>query len=52
MGAKLVYVESYAKIYSPTLTGRLIYKIADEFYIQWETLQEAYPKAKYRGALF
>ncbi|KQY91664.1 MULTISPECIES: PssD/Cps14F family polysaccharide biosynthesis glycosyltransferase [Paenibacillus] len=52
MGAKLVYVESYAKIYSPTLTGRLIYKFADEFYIQWETLQEAYPKAKYRGALF
>ncbi|MBR2567153.1 MAG: polysaccharide biosynthesis protein [Paenibacillus sp.] len=51
-GAKLIYIESYAKIYSSSATGRLMYKISDEFFIQWETLQDSYPNAKYRGALF
>lgn len=51
-GAKLIYIESYAKIYSSSATGRLMYKISDEFFIQWETLQESYPNAKYKGALF
>ncbi|MCR2807394.1 PssD/Cps14F family polysaccharide biosynthesis glycosyltransferase [Paenibacillus soyae] len=51
-GSKIVCVESYAKIFTPSMTGRLLYKIADEFYIQWEELAESYPKAKYKGALY
>ncbi|MCM3652934.1 UDP-N-acetylglucosamine transferase subunit ALG14 [Metabacillus litoralis] len=51
-GKKIVYVESFAKVNSPSLTGKLVYKFADEFYIQWESLQEFYPKAKYRGSLY
>lgn len=51
-GAKLIYIESYAKIYSSSATGRLMYKISDEFFIQWETLQDSYPNAKYRGLYF
>ncbi len=35
---KIIYIESFAKINSPTMTGNLIYKhhIADQFYVQWE----------------
>lgn len=52
IGSKVIYIESYAKISSPSLTGKVIYKFADEFYIQWESLRKYYPKAKYRGGLF
>ncbi|MGE7683274.1 PssD/Cps14F family polysaccharide biosynthesis glycosyltransferase [Peribacillus simplex] len=51
-GKKIVYVESFAKVNSPSLTGKLVYTFADEFYIQWESLKEFYPKAKYRGSLY
>ena len=51
-GKKIIYVESFAKVSSPSLTGKLIYKFADEFYIQWESLKEFYPKAKYKGGLY
>lgn len=31
---KLIYIESFAKVTSPTETGRLLYKFADQFYVQ------------------
>lgn len=52
MGAKLVFIESFAKIDSPTLTGRILYKFADRFYIQWEELRKHYPNATYRGTIY
>lgn len=52
MGKKIIYVESFAKVDSPSVTGKLVYKFADEFYIQWESLKEYYPNAKYRGSLY
>ena len=41
---KVIYIESFAKINSPTMTGKLIYKkhIADQFYVQWEPMLEFY----------
>jgi len=51
-GAKIVYIESFAKINMPSITGKIIYQLADVFYVQWETMLDCYPKAKYRGALF
>lgn len=35
-GKKLIYIESFAKVTSPTETGKLLYKFADQFYVQWE----------------
>lgn len=51
-GAKVVYIESFAKIHSPTITGKIIYHFADKFYIQWEELKVYYPKAEYRGPIY
>lgn len=52
LGKKVVFIESYAKVSSPTLSGRLVYKIADLFIIQWEELRPFYPKAVYGGSIY
>ncbi|WP_274649399.1 PssD/Cps14F family polysaccharide biosynthesis glycosyltransferase [Paenibacillus humicola] len=49
---KIMFIESFAKIKSPTLTGQLIYRISDKFYVQWEELLKFYPKAEYRGKIY
>lgn len=52
MGKKLIYIESFAKVTSPTETGKLLYKFADQFYVQWKTMLEIYPKAIYLGGIY
>ena len=49
---KLIFIESFAKITSPTLTGKLLYKFADQFYVQWEDMIKVYPKAIYKGGIY
>ncbi len=51
-GKKLIYIESFAKISSPTLTGKFLYKYADQFYVQWEKMLEIYPNAIYKGGIY
>ena len=49
---KVIYIESFAKINSPTITGRIVYKFADDFYIQGEEMKKVYPKAHYDGEIY
>lgn len=49
---KVIFIESFAKVNSPTLTGKLIYKFADQFYVQWEDMLNVYPKAIYKGGIY
>ncbi len=49
---KVIYIESFANIETRTLTGRLVYKIADVFIVQWKSLLKLYPNAKYEGWIF
>ncbi|WP_255993618.1 PssD/Cps14F family polysaccharide biosynthesis glycosyltransferase [Clostridium perfringens] len=49
---KIIFIESFAKITSPTLTGKLVYKFADQFYIQWESLRRFYPTAINKGGIY
>lgn len=49
---KLIYIESFAKLDTPTMTGRLLYRFADQFYIQWEELLKYYPRAIYKGGIY
>lgn len=51
-GKKLIYIESFAKISSPTQTGKFLYKKADRFYVQWEKMLEFYPNAIYKGGIY
>mgnify|MGYP004674258137 FL=1 len=50
-GAKIIYIESLAKKKKLSITGKNLYKKADVFFVQWEGLQEKYPKARYIGRL-
>lgn len=49
---KLIYIESFAKVTTPTETGKLMYKFADQFYVQWSQMKEIYPNAIYLGGIY
>ena len=51
-GSKIIYIETFANINTKTVTGKLIYKFADLFIVQWESMLELYPKATYGGWIF
>jgi UDP-N-acetylglucosamine:LPS N-acetylglucosamine transferase len=52
LGSRIIFIESFAKIDSPTITGKFVYKFSDEFFIQWPELKTYYPKAIYKGSLY
>lgn len=49
---KLIYIETFSRVYDGTRTGKLMYRFADLFIIQWESLKEIYPKAVYGGSIY
>ena len=52
MGKKVVYIESFARVDEPSLTGKLMYHVADLFIVQWKEMMEFYPNAIYGGGIF
>lgn len=52
MGAKLIYIEIYDRLNTGTVSGKLCYKIADRFIVQWEEMKAVYPRAINLGSLF
>ena len=52
LGRKVIFIESFAKVNTPTRTGQLVYKFADKFYVQWEEMLKVYPEAIYKGGLY
>jgi beta-1,4-N-acetylglucosaminyltransferase len=51
LGIRSVFIECSTQIASPSLTGRIMYYLADRFFYQWEALRVYYPKATYGGVL-
>ena len=49
---KVIYIETFANIYTKTVAGKLVYPIADHFIVQWESMLELYPDAIYGGWIF
>eukprot|EP01031_Cornospumella_fuschlensis_P028799 gene28800-34766_t len=47
----ILYVESFCRVQHLSLTGKLLYPIADRFIVQWEDLAEKYSRAEYLGDL-
>ncbi len=47
-----IYIETWCRVRTPSGTGRLVYRVADRFYVQWEPLLRLYgPKAQYAGRI-
>ena len=50
-GAKTIFIESNAKVYSKTTTGILVEKLSDIIFVQWPEMLSVYPQAEYCGVL-
>jgi len=50
-GIKTVYIESLARINELSLTGRMVYPLANEFIVQWPELAERHSRARFEGQL-
>ena len=46
------YIETFANSMTRSKTGRIVYKFADLFIVQWKSMLDLYPKAKYGGWIF
>lgn len=51
-GVKCIYIEVFDRIDHSTVTGKMIYPIADKFIVQWEEMKKIYPKAINLGSIF
>lgn len=51
-GSKIIYIETFANSETKSKTGSLVYKFADLFIVQWESMLEQYPNAVYGGWIF
>jgi beta-1,4-N-acetylglucosaminyltransferase len=51
-GARVVYVESLARIEGPSLSYRLIAPVAEQRYVQWPELAQALPSTRFVGNVF
>ncbi len=52
LGVKIIFIETLAKISTPSAAGKFIYPIADLFLVQWKPLLNKYgKKAKYWGSV-
>lgn len=48
-GIPTIYIESFTNVTHPSLTGRIMYYLADRFVVQWDSLRKVFPKAIYGG---
>lgn len=51
-GSRIIYIETFANMKTKTITGKLIYKFADLFIVQWESMLDLYPDATYGGWIY
>ncbi|MFC1952572.1 PssD/Cps14F family polysaccharide biosynthesis glycosyltransferase [Chloroflexota bacterium] len=48
---KVVFIESICRINEPSGSAKIIYPVADLFLVQWESLLNKFPKARYSGRI-
>ena len=52
-GVRIVFVESFARVTSLSLTGKLVFPVADRFILQWMQQHERMPSGtEYLGRIF
>jgi UDP-N-acetylglucosamine:LPS N-acetylglucosamine transferase len=43
-GTRVVFVETITRLSKPSLTARLMYYLANDFYFQWDSLRRYFPR--------
>ncbi len=46
-----IFIETFTRVTSPSLTGRIMYRLADRFFYQWVHLEKHFPRGIYGGPL-
>jgi len=49
LGIRVIFVETGSRVRALSMTGRIVYRFANLFIVQWPQLLERYPKAVYAG---
>ena len=49
LGIRSVFVETFTRVRTPSMTGRLMYRLADRFFYQSKRVSRFFPKANYGG---
>ena len=50
-GARVIFAESWCRVQSLSLTGRIMYWVAHRFVVHWPELARRYPRAEYLGRI-
>jgi len=50
-GRKLIYIECSAQVYTPSISGKILYPFADLFFVQWRYLLKKYGDDAIYGGL-
>ena len=51
LGIRVIFIETITRVSRPSLTGRIMYRLADRFYYQHRALARHFPKGHYCGPL-
>lgn len=51
LGCRFIYVESISRSEELSVSGKIVYPLVDEFYVQWQRLTAKYPKASFKGTV-
>jgi UDP-N-acetylglucosamine:LPS N-acetylglucosamine transferase len=51
LGARIIFIETGSRVTKLSMTGRIMYRCADLFFVQWPQLAAQLPEAIYAGRL-
>lgn len=51
LGIRSIFIETVGKVVVPTLSGRLCYPLASDFFYQWPYLTKFFPRGRFIGLL-
>lgn len=49
LGIHFIYIESISRSQELSLSGKIVYPLVNELYVQWPNLAKKYPKAVFKG---
>ena len=50
-GSRVIFAESWCRVSTLSLTGRIMYYVAHRFVVHWPELVDRYPRAEYLGRI-
>ncbi len=50
-GCRVVFIETVTRINAPSMTGKIMYLLAHDFFYQWESLARFFPRGRWGGPL-